>query len=601
MVYFNYMNKDIIYIEPEDDITDIITKIENAKEKIVALVPPKKAGVFRSVVNIKLIAKAGTTAEKTVVIVTTDPSIVKIAGMVRVLVTKNLQSVPAIPRDGDFEENSEVAEVSEDKSGAVVAGESSGETEDAKDEGEAEKEPEEAADAEDEGAVESSEEQVSEEENDADDDEEDDEGAGADEKSEKASGKTGKKAKKESKFLKNAKNPVLVWVREHTKLAAGLAVGLVALIALGIWAFVFAPAATITVGVRTTNNNFSENVTFTETLAEEDTAAGKFYLTQYKIEETVEKEFEATGTKEVGEKATGSVVIYAFFRSAGAIAIDSGSSFSINSLSYVANEEASLAWDGQTVSQCDNQGQASMVLSGCQVSARVSVTAAGPGTRYNISAASSGWTTTANVNVYSDAAMTGGTDKTVTVVQQSDIEKVLSEMGVANEQENKAKLLATVPEGMFAVDASFKQTVGEAVTTPKVGETVEEGKKAKLSVATTDTIFAIDKTKVEEFISEKAKLADGFKIYTLNDPFIENFMKAETGYVGKLKASFIAGPKVTENDIVEIVKGKGFGTAQHDLGSVDGIGTIRIDGSYPWVMSIPDNPEKITVVIETKI
>ena len=51
------MNKDVIYVEPEDDITDIILKIEKSKEKIVALVPPKKAGVFRSVVNIKLIAK----------------------------------------------------------------------------------------------------------------------------------------------------------------------------------------------------------------------------------------------------------------------------------------------------------------------------------------------------------------------------------------------------------------------------------------------------------------------------------------------------------------------------------------------------------------
>ena len=37
------MNKDVIYIEPEDDITDVILKIENSKEKIVALVPPKKA------------------------------------------------------------------------------------------------------------------------------------------------------------------------------------------------------------------------------------------------------------------------------------------------------------------------------------------------------------------------------------------------------------------------------------------------------------------------------------------------------------------------------------------------------------------------------
>ena len=53
------MNKDVIYIEPEDDITDIISKIENSKEKIVALVPPKKTGILRSIVNIKLITKSG--------------------------------------------------------------------------------------------------------------------------------------------------------------------------------------------------------------------------------------------------------------------------------------------------------------------------------------------------------------------------------------------------------------------------------------------------------------------------------------------------------------------------------------------------------------
>ena len=102
MWYYFYMNKDVIYIEPEDDITDIITKIENSKEKIVALVPPKKAGVFRSAVNIKLMAKSSKVASKTIVLVTVDPSIVKLAASVRIPVTKNLQSAPAIP-DADVE------------------------------------------------------------------------------------------------------------------------------------------------------------------------------------------------------------------------------------------------------------------------------------------------------------------------------------------------------------------------------------------------------------------------------------------------------------------------------------------------------------------
>ena len=96
------MNKDVIYVEPENDITDIITKIENSPEKIVVLVPPKKAGVFRSVVNIKLIARAANNSEKTVVLVTVDPSIIKLAAASRIPVTKDLKTPPTVP---EIEEN----------------------------------------------------------------------------------------------------------------------------------------------------------------------------------------------------------------------------------------------------------------------------------------------------------------------------------------------------------------------------------------------------------------------------------------------------------------------------------------------------------------
>ena len=119
MWYYFYMNKDVIYVEPEDDITDIILKIEKAKEKIVALVPPKKAGVFRSVVNIKLIAKAGVTSAKTVVLVTVDPSIVKLAAATRLPVAKNLQSAPVIPEMENEPEEPERHELIEEADDTV--------------------------------------------------------------------------------------------------------------------------------------------------------------------------------------------------------------------------------------------------------------------------------------------------------------------------------------------------------------------------------------------------------------------------------------------------------------------------------------------------
>ena len=131
--------------------------------------------------------------------------------------------------------------------------------------------------------------------------------------------------------------------------------------------------------------------------------------------------------------------------------------------------------------------------------------------------------------------MAGGSSNVITVVQQSDVDLAAKEIGVANEAENKKKLIESIDDSEIAVDGSFKQVVGDIVSTPAVGEEVKEGTKPKVSVTTTDTIYVIDKTDLEEFISAKAKLANNFKIYSMNDPFIENFMKTENGFTGKLR------------------------------------------------------------------
>ena len=52
--------------------------------------------------------------------------------------------------------------------------------------------------------------------------------------------------------------------------------------------------------------------------------------------------------------------------------------------------------------------------------------------------------------------------------------------------------------------------------------------------------------------------------------------------------------------MIEIIKGKGLGVAQHDIKDVEGISSIRIDTSYPWVSSIPNDPNKITVILEVQ-
>ncbi len=567
------MNKDVIYIEPEDDITDIITKIENSKEKILALVPPKKAGVFRSIVNIKLIAKAGVNAGKTIVLVTTDQSIIKLAAATRLPVTKDLQSAPAIPK---VDESIKAETTSVDE---VLAADG-GQTEEsvAEDlESEKEAKPEKVV-------VKDSKESEDTTKTDKDD---------KNDKDDKKSDKDKKKSKMSPK-----KRKIII--------GSAIGGGLLFILIL-VWAFKIAPAATVTVAIRTTTTNFSENATFTTKMSEENASQGKFYLEEKKIETKVEASFEATGSKNVGEKAKGELIVYQYFKERGNIAIEKGASFTNSELTFVADDDTTLSWDGKDFDKCLNKGdQSSLFYYGCRVFAKIAVTAAEPGTQYNLAPVETGWSTTANVYVYNESAMAGGTTKSITVVTQADIDEALAKIVEGNttaQASRKTKLLSTIEDGTFIIDSSYKQTTSDPKSTPAVGEEVKPNEKATLAVTVTDSVYTVDKTKVEEFIAEKAKLAENYKIYEMNDPFIENFTEVDDIYVGKIKTSYVSGPKVTENDIIETIRGKGLGEARADLlNKFSGIDSnkTKIEVSHPWVFSVPSEATKITVRIEVE-
>ena len=101
------MKKDVIYIDVDDDITTIVGKIKSAKERIVALVPPKRIGVLQSAVTMRLLTRAAGDVDKRLVLITGDSALAGLAAAARIPVAKNLQTkpevaeVPALKVDGD--------------------------------------------------------------------------------------------------------------------------------------------------------------------------------------------------------------------------------------------------------------------------------------------------------------------------------------------------------------------------------------------------------------------------------------------------------------------------------------------------------------------
>lgn len=572
------MNKDIYYIEPEDDITDIINHLKSSKQKVIALVPPKKLSVLRSAINLKLITKTAKNLDKAVVIVTLDPVLMKLAAASGLPVAKNLQSRPVLPteyKDVPVTKHSEKQQISE-----IDA-------------------------SEDETTVEEPEEKSSNFSN-----RKSDPSSLAGKNTEVvASQKTKKQvvedldsselaqqdnAKDDDK--KTKKVPSFESMRKWIIL--GVALVIVAIIG-GVWAFVFAPAAKIMVKIKTTPDNFSENITFATSADQAVNKEGKILLESETLEKESTIEFAATGERNDGEKASGKLTLtanFSFSTSSASpsnpdrISVPIGSAFAKGNLNYLTIASTDFSWDGSTTS-CTVR-----TTNTCQIRKTVDVVAFEGGTRFNIDPVASGWQSSIDkVEAFNSSAFTGGTDKIVKIVTASDVEKAKAQASQLDE--GKEELFAKVKETELKIDASYKKTLGSTTPTPAIGEVAAEG-KAKLLAKITYQVNVLDKTAIEEYIRTlvSSRLGEDQKIYEIGSLFVERFQENNAASA-KLKAIVKTGPEVTEKTVLDKSLGKKIGEVTTLIKSINGVSEVKVDTSFPWVRSIPDDINKVSVAI----
>jgi len=559
------MNKDVIYIEPEDDITDILTSIKNSKSKIVALVPPKKTGVLRSAVNFKLLARTAKESTKAIVLVTADSALLKLAAIAGIPVAKNLQSKPEIPMNVDSVDRPKAtdSDVIDGKEAAAIA-----------------KTEKKATRADEESAIESV---------DLGEDELNDDGENGDKK-------------------KSKKKSVVPNFDKYRKFIIAGAIALVLIIGFLVWALVFAPSAKIMVSVRTTVRPFSETISFTTDANKQDPSDGVFLLESHKLPRQSSVEFEATGEVDRGNKAAGTLTLVRIaITPTGAIEIPAGTKFTRGDLSYVSTEKATL----RAVTDSDCNGS---ILTGCTslkptITADVRVTAEAAGEKYNIAASTSGWISTGGGYTISGSAMTGGTTRMAKVVSASDVTRAKEKLSSVSNTEGRAELTDEFPVGLIAITASFKTESEDPVATPAIGEEVEDGVTPKLVAKTTFSMFGVDRVRIKEYIEDRTKQAiageSGQVVYSTgvsddaeeNKAFIESFREAGGAYTARLKSNTKIGPEVTDQMVIDKSLGRKVGEVQSLLKSIDGISKVEIKTSFFWVTSVPNNINKVSVEI----
>lgn len=604
------MNKDVIYIEPEDDITDILEKVKKTKNKIVALVPPKKAGVLRSAVNVKLIAKTAARSNKTAVLISSDDSLMKLAMAANIPVAKTLQSKPQLPKDFSH------PELGEEPSNVIEA-----------------KKPEKKLEKTEEEKVEVKAEKADDEMRPPFRVAKNDGSNKTEAKKEEDTLELSSEDIKEKKSVRGAKKALPTKVPNFKKylkwiIAGGVAfVGLVVFI---VWAKVIAPHADVNVKIKTSETNFAEKVTFVTSEENANAEEGIFYAEQKTVDKKVETEFEATGELDKGQKATGTiqVTIPSGTRTTQAniksgAAIGSGYVFTYGEIAFKAVEGGSIVYDLDDLGEVVCTGNSNCTTKTAKTIS-VKVEAAENGDKYNI-AASSNWKFTSQTWYTSSATisgseMTGGSSEIVKTVSKDDIEKAKTSITMPSDDQIREELAGQFDSDYLIIKSSLTATEAKYTSDPDLEGEVKDDKKPKLTLERSYSVYAVKRADVNAFIAKKASESIGDDTQTIystgvsgfekkltsnsdtsakaekDTVFFDSYKNADGEITAKLKSVVLTAPEVTEEKILEIALGNKKYDVSRSLKSTKGVAEANVD-TKPF-SKVPNDPNKVTITIE---
>ncbi len=558
-------NKQVIYVDIDDEITTIIDKMNAADAKLIALVLPKRAAVFQSVVNMKLLKRRAEAAKKHLVLITSESGLMPLAGLAGIHVAPTLTSKPEIPatapqaNDDDDEETATMATDDFDRSqnAAIPVGALAG------------------------AAATSS---VATPVSDAGEVIMFDNTAKA-KKSPPVASNAGVSSTPKDKKLKI---PNFFSFRKRILLA-----GLALILLVGAWyvAYFIMPKATIV--VRTNSSDIDSRFTMTlDTAITEPNTKQLAVPAQTKQEQKSNtQQAPATGQENKGEKADGAVRMTAqacapSLQTPGDIPAGTGVSYNGNT--YISQSAAKFAFDGAAGSCVNYKAIADTPI---------------VATKAGIASNTGGVVTfTVAGGASAKGSAEGGTDNIVKVVQQADIDAAQQKLTAAQDQNAIKRQLQQRLEDddLYALATTFFAGTPNTTTSSNVGE---EAETVTVTQSVTYTMFGAKADDLKQIINSTLEgKIDKSKQSILDDGLAKARITIETPSAGpELKLGVfltaVAGPKLDAEDLKQAITGLKSGEVKDRIKAYPGVEEAEVKYSPFWVTKAP-KPEKITLQFE---
>ena len=559
-------SKDTIYIDIDDEITGIIDKVHASDGKIVALVLPKRAAVLQSIVNMKLLKRAADDEKKHLVLITSEAGLLPLAGVAGLHVAKSLTSRPEIPTAPDADDAEETidepaGDIEPDFTPAAVAltpvGQLAG------------------LPPMDDDEVETV--------------ELDDETAAEDDQSSKTF-----EPPVTAKNPKNKKLAVPNFERFRLVMVAG-GIGLIILIVGLYFALSVLPRAEISIATNARNINLSFAFTADSQAKTVDKTNHVLPAKIVDQPKTSTEQAAATGSKNLGSKASGKVTLSLADCSTAQVTIPAGSGITSNGLTYIMQQEADMT-SVKVGNNCKNSEFPQYS------SSTVDVIAQQGGANYNRDAGSTfSVPKYPGVSASNSAAVSGGTDNVVKVVSQNDVDAAKAKMTTNNSASVRTTLQTKLKNsGYYPLLVTF--TTGDPVVTTSVN-VGDQADTFTVNQVVTYTLMGVKQDDMKTLLTDSIKeKVDSKKQSILDDGLNTARFNLEGGTPTAaqltVQATGVAGPELNVDTITKQILGKKTGEIQALLKSNPDVTDVKVKYSPFWVGSVPTNASKVKVIIE---
>lgn len=528
---------DEIYLETDEEVTSAIEKIKKSKKRHIALCLPGHSQLGQSIVNLKLIFKEARAGGKEVSLVSPDTSIRNLAERVGFSVfgkvkdihfTSKMEDVKPTKKSSDIKQKQR-EEPDEEKKDEETAEELEEHTDDDPsadgEKGEGLKAAGFTSQSVSQAAADAAGEKVDPDTQVPadwkDDTDNEDTSPREDHKSSPSTGA--------SQVIPTRGNLRLFRKKKRAIWIPIISIVLV-LIGAGVAAALFIPNATVKMSVfaQPFNETVKSSVDTAETAINPDKATipGK----AVPLEQTTKSSTKATGKKDLGEKAKGSVTIYNEWDS-------SVHSFPAGTMLRAANGNEFVLNEAVAV-----PGASSAVVAGSSVvtagKKEAAVTASSPGENYNANPTtftipSLPKAQQEKIYATSSAAFSGGTTRLVTVVAQSDIDTVLTNVKKLNVEEAIKKIKEQAGE-TIVLDAAIQTLSQEASTTARPEAEAESIEGSVTGSFRVITFSKNDQTELLEKLLE-GKIPDGQKIVSQGEGLTLDLSQFELNLVSETR------------------------------------------------------------------